>query len=1008
MVLGAAAAACLLPPWAAAASGDGLQRFGLHEGLPQMTVTALAPSADGRLWIGTQEGLARFDGHGFEVFRHRPDDASSLVASSIDAVATDARGRLWVGTNDRGVEVLGAQPRDRWRIGKAQGLPHPTVSQLMAFGAGMLAGGPRGFLLLGVAPIRVQVLQQDAHAVGLARQGERAFGLDRKCRLWLLLPAPARRLPDPFPAPAVCSALLADARGLWVASPEAGLVRLDSEGLRREHWPAAGLGQPAVRISTLAPEAHERQARVLLGAEDGRVLALDPDRLEAPPAPVADAGSRINRIWVSAGGTLWLGTHSAGLLRASPLAAAVRPVPALVAAERKPPPVFALAGRGPLELVGTQQGLYRREADSAWRLVPGIEQAWVRVLAYGTEGDVWVGTMAGLWHLPAHERPQPVRGLGNRPVSDLALQGERLWIATREGLFQLEDGLLSQRDVPAALRRAFLTCLLVASDGALWIGSNEQGLFRLLPDGQLLHPLKPDGDPAGTSVWALRELDGAVHVGLHGEGLIRFALDGTPGWRLRRQQGLANEVVYRIEPDRAGRLWLSTNRGLHRVDPATRSAQPMGPEDGLANLEYNAGASFVDADGHLWFGGTEGLDRIDPAAAGSLQARPRALVTDLVAFTQGSLGRLGERQGAPLPAPVGPLRFDWRQPVLLATLSAVDLDAPGTARLRYRLAGLGGVWIEPAGPRSEILLTGLSPGRHRLEVQAAGAAGRHGPVTALEFEIDPPPWAAPAARLGYALAGLALLAALAFWLLGRNQRRKAQLQHLRSLVAQRTAELDAANRMLRASNRVLEREGRTDPLTQLSNRRELAEWVARRPRPVSASPWLLCMLDLDDFKQVNDRYGHAAGDRVLLSYADRLRAACREHDLVVRWGGEEFLLLLPGLRPADAIPVLDRLLVQAAAPIELGQGQVQAVGCSIGVVPWPFAPFLAKASWETGVQLADLALYQAKREGKGRWQVWEAGADLAPHHVQELLAGTDPRSLPDRILHIRRPPSPAA
>lgn len=166
----------------------------------------------------------------------------------------------------------------------------------------------------------------------------------------------------------------------------------------------------------------------------------------------------------------------------------------------------------------------------------------------------------------------------------------------------------------------------------------------------------------------------------------------------------------------------------------------------------------------------------------------------------------------------------------------------------------------------------------------------------------------------------------------------------------------------------------TDPLTGLYNRRqglsvlekEMDRWFR------TTDPLSVLMLDLDHFKRVNDQYGHEAGDRVLCQAADRIRDSLRPFDTVSRWGGEEFLVMLPHTRLADAAQVADRLRLRLYPPMDLGEGRVISVTASIGV-----------ATVESGVhhssqlvEAADKALYRAKEEGRD--QVWLAAEDLSP------------------------------
>ncbi len=162
-------------------------------------------------------------------------------------------------------------------------------------------------------------------------------------------------------------------------------------------------------------------------------------------------------------------------------------------------------------------------------------------------------------------------------------------------------------------------------------------------------------------------------------------------------------------------------------------------------------------------------------------------------------------------------------------------------------------------------------------------------------------------------------------------------------------------------------QARHDPLTGLANRATLGEKLRRAPAAPDA-PVAVLYLDLDGFKQVNDQHGHEAGDAVLLAVAERLSAAVRESDLVARLDGDEFVLLCPGLPAEDAIGLAERVLTDIARPIPF-RSRLLSVGASVGISAHTEP---AGADPATVLRAADLAMYEAKRQGRGRWTL--AGA----------------------------------
>lgn len=219
--------------------------------------------------------------------------------------------------------------------------------------------------------------------------------------------------------------------------------------------------------------------------------------------------------------------------------------------------------------------------------------------------------------------------------------------------------------------------------------------------------------------------------------------------------------------------------------------------------------------------------------------------------------------------------------------------------------------------------------------------------------------------------------------------------------------LRASNRQLAGVNAQLRLQSERDPLTGLANRRHV-QAVVRHADGESAFKGTLMLIDLDHFKAVNDRHGHAVGDALLLETARRLRSVCRGDDLAARWGGEEFLLALDWLSPEDAIQLARRLLVELSRPVTV-EGVRIPISASIGfaAVPVPATP--ASMPFEQALRLVDAALYLAKLRGRncacGILWIREA----APSSLETLIADIEHAEALGRIrLEIVRPEGEAA
>ena len=203
-----------------------------------------------------------------------------------------------------------------------------------------------------------------------------------------------------------------------------------------------------------------------------------------------------------------------------------------------------------------------------------------------------------------------------------------------------------------------------------------------------------------------------------------------------------------------------------------------------------------------------------------------------------------------------------------------------------------------------------------------------------------------------------------------QQRIDAHVHNLEQQVAERTRELETRNQELKAALAEIHKASRTDSLTGLRNRRYLEDTIeadialAQRRRNESESDLAFFMIDLDNFKPVNDVHGHAAGDQVLAEIGQRLTACARSADVVMRWGGEEFLLLARFIERDEATAIARRVCETIASqPFELGKNTTVQLSASVGFAVWPEPGLPSGGRWTDMIERADQAMYAAKRAG---------------------------------------------
>ena len=304
--------------------------------------------------------------------------------------------------------------------------------------------------------------------------------------------------------------------------------------------------------------------------------------------------------------------------------------------------------------------------------------------------------------------------------------------------------------------------------------------------------------------------------------------------------------------------------------------------------------------------------------------------------------------------------------------TATDFQNPERLQFRYRLNGFDKGWVD-AGERRTAIYTNLPPQRFTLEVQARHPFGLWGPSATLRLEV-PKRFVETWTFRG--LCAIALLLLLALFTRWRLRVLETQKNLLELVVEERTRALAESNFRLAAANEELRIASLTDALTGLRNRRYLDQYMpprraqlARRRTETGRDLVLgVVLIDLDHFKSINDRYGHALGDLVLQRVAAALSAAVRESEFVLRWGGEEFLAILSGAERSQVGAVVRRLqlaITQSCETLEVRPGHLLGpVTGSLGFAVYPMLNAPSDYGWQTAIEAADHALYAAKAKGR--------------------------------------------
>lgn len=924
------------------------------DGLPQNTVTAIAQTPDGYLWLGTREGLARFDGVRFVAFT--TENTPALAQSQILSLLADRQGRLWIGTWGGGLTRLenGAFSR----MSASDGLPSELISAIFEDRQGRIWVGTDGG--------------------GAAR-----FESDR------FVAIPAANVGQKV------RAIVEDERGIWFGS-DAGLARLAGDGTFTPLTEAQGLTHNSVRSLMVS-----RSGVLWIGTDhgadryvDGAFRHFQETEVLAHDLVLALEEDRDGNIWIGSDarglkrwrdgtittftsreglsndsvyslledrqGNLWIGTNLGGLNRLRE--GTVTPLTTREGLSNDYIRSVFEDREGNL-WVGTEGGGVNRIRDGVVKTFTtqdGLSNDTVFAIIQDRNGAMWFGTDSGLTRMRDGKLQSITRDTAFANFAMLALHEDRngdLWVGTyANGLLRYRDGAFTQLSRAQGLSHETVNVIYQDRAGDLWIGTRGGGLDRLR-DGTFTVYAKREG-LSDDLVFALHETaDGALWIGTYGGGLNRMK-DGRLT-SVTRRQGLFDDVVHRIIDDGLGHYWMSTNRGIFRVAvhelnevaDGTRerlTSIAYGVSDGMRNAECNGGASAgtITRSRLIWFPTIAGVVSLDPKQVTTLAPTPPPVLIE-------------DMQVDDRPAASGPsIELPPEAQTLAVNFTALNLARPEAIRFRYRMSGLEQEWVAADGRRTAYY-SKLPPGTYRFEVTAANADGVWNDSAASIAVVVAPNWYETLWFRGVLV--LAFLLAGPLFYRARIKRFGAQQATLERIIAERTADLNAANERLAQL-------AREDGLTGLLNRRAfdaaLDEECRRSIR--GKTPLSLMLLDIDDFKAYNDRYGHQAGDACLRAVADAVRSAHRRAgEVVARYGGEELAVILPGAGPDRVMEMAEhvRAAVESLAAPHGASTASPVVTVSVGVSSSTADAGLTAASL---VSAADRALYQAKQDGRNR------------------------------------------
>ncbi|HWV29437.1 MAG TPA: two-component regulator propeller domain-containing protein [Dyadobacter sp.] len=754
------------------------------DGLSSNTVHTILKDRYGLLWFGTDDGLNKYDGTDFTIYRHDRSNPSSLASNDISSLHEDKAGRIWIGTIQGSLHLY-----DRRKDAFVRVIGNESVTAITSDHTGQLwVATTAGLVLVDPVTFKTSRLSQRTGVPDQLRNGlVQSFFEDQQEHMWVGTETSLFRFDfktNRFARIAYGeNAVSANANqvktingdkagNIWAGTFN-GLYKFSPDGALLQSFKYQANDQHSISSDMIYAVAAENSETLwictdgglnLMNIKTGKVTRYAPDAR----ASFSLTNKSIRSILIDKQGIFWLGTYKGGVNKFD-----------------KNLTTFALKRSNPYD-------------------PHGLSASFVTSFAERANGDLFVGTDGGGLNLYDRKTnlftkipilPQNKPGCSGLAIMSLELSGDKLWIGSfQDGLFALDTHTGQYRQFtqganPSSLNNNDVFSLMTDKQGKLWIGTNGGGINvfdpetqqferyfdvsiplarRTIPLNGYIRDILQDKNgkiwiashgtgvaifdpvlkksvqydklnstlPGNNALSLYQDSKGVIWVGTGGEGLARFDARTRSFTVFDQKAGLASGVINKILEDPQGRIWVSTDQGVSYLDQATKKFTNYSPHNGLQNNTFILGAGIRTQDNLLFFGGIQGFNYLDTRALRQNSNPIPVILKEL---------RVGNKSISPGDSTTLSEHISVAKSIHLAykqnfTLSyaALNYSDPSQTVYRYRLDGFDSEWHD-AGASQTAGYTNLPPGTYRFEVQAKNHNGNwNSRGAAVEIVVEPP------------------------------------------------------------------------------------------------------------------------------------------------------------------------------------------------------------------------------------------------------------------------------
>lgn len=789
------------------------QHFGRPQGLSQGAITALMRDHRGFLWVGTEEGLNRFDGYQFKIYNNSVKDTTSLSHGHITMLYQDRNHHIWVGTRgglnrmdgtDGKIRRYSANRDDPEQLNDAH------IQCIIDDDNGQMWVGTRGHGLNRMDPEtgKVERFYWDdevrRHVITLRRSAKEGFvwvgtsgGLfELNTNTGKMTPAdPANPSDNPL-AKAYVHGMYEHPRGtLWLGTQSA-LLRYEYKKNRLRKYtndPDDPTSLANNQIFDVCADSNNPSLIWLATVGGLNLLDLQTGKFRVfrydPSDPHSLSDTLVYRLLKDDMGSLWVGTYGKGLnlMRPEALRFGHTVIKVPKNSRVKPTKVMSILRDSENTLwVGTLSGGLVRAPEEGTTEIFYKEFGSAAIYAlHKNQRGLWVGTQQGMslmnpatrevlaQYPPDKENPQ---GLGSHWVTSFQADPRDpniLWVGTYNGLHRMnmDEGIFRRYlhdpkdETTIAHNWVGDMAIIPGKPNELWVATLHGGFNRMnLVDGKVKRYRAQNGSsdgPASDQVLCVQNDPRNRNILWLGtrSGLSRMDVTEETFHNYFQEDGLPNELIYGILVDHAGHVWMSTNLGVSRLDPTTETFHNYTHLDGLQDDEYNAGAYYKDGSGMLYFGGVNGFNVFNPEHIVDNTVPPQLVMTDLLLANQ-SVAPKEKDAHSPLTVPIeftNEFELSPSHRIFSLRFAALHYANPKRNLYTYKLEGFDDDWLTVDAGTRMATYTNLPPDNFVFRVKAANKDGYWGEEVQMNIRIAPPLWRTWWAYGFYVLLSLAAL-----------------------------------------------------------------------------------------------------------------------------------------------------------------------------------------------------------------------------------------------------------